>query len=126
MDNKNASLSCLFTLLIVIVLLSGCVTTGMSKAGSYMLRYREGLTIQEVMYILNSPPLNLEIEKVEDGTITTGPKTYEGRKVGFLRWKKKYQERTRFSVKLTTSLDKGTVFVKVYANTEERVNANYP
>jgi len=129
MNSKNTGLLHLIaysTTLVVAVLLSGCKHQAVSMAGPYKLRYPEGLTLQEVIQVLKSPPLNLEIGKTEGGTIVTGPKTYEGREAGFLWWKKKYEERTTFIIKLTTSFEQGTVFVEVDAHTEERPNPNYP
>jgi len=65
MGNKNVSL---LRLLMVTLLLSGCrkSTRGLT-AGPYELRYPEGLTLQEVIEVLKSPPLDFEIERVEGG-----------------------------------------------------------
>ena len=95
-------------------------------AGPIAMVRPQGNLETKIISILSQPPLNLKICSSHSGAIITESESFEGELHGLLWWKKRWQERTSYKVRVTAGWRPENIQIEVDAYTEQRPNSNYP
>lgn len=110
---------------IVIGLLSSCMNK-MAVDSSTLLAYEYSSDLNaRVLEIIKSEPLDLTVRVNEGSRIETSPKTYLGEEHGYLWWKHRWQEQTRFTIFIRPRDIGGQSVLEVYSETFHRKNSNF-
>lgn len=95
-------------------------------SGPIAIKRPEGNLDTIIISVLAQPPLNLKVRSSQSGVIITEHESFEGELHGFLWWKKRWQERTSYTITVTAGWSPEIIQIMVDAYTEQRPNSKYP
>lgn len=117
----------IFSIIFCTLMLHGCSSSPSTPAdSSSLLAYEYSNSLNaKVLQAIQGDPLNLTIRINEGSLIKTAPKSYTGEEHGFLWWKHRWQEQTRFTIYIRPAGVGTESVLEVYAETFHRKNPNF-